>query len=69
MVVNNAEMQANQGDSKNVAGITERKIVKYGTLHLEVSDLKKTETQIYNLIQEYGGFIQSSSTRNENREV
>jgi len=69
MVVSDAKIPANQGDSKNVAGITERKIVKNGTIHLEVTDLKKTETQIYNLIQEFGGYILGSSTKNENREV
>ncbi|ADL07440.1 DUF4349 domain-containing protein [Thermosediminibacter oceani] len=69
MIVQDAITQAHQESNKNLAGTIDRKIVKNGTIHLGVNDLKETETAVYNLIQEYGGFIQSSSSRNENREV
>ncbi|KXG74466.1 hypothetical protein AN618_22960 [Fervidicola ferrireducens] len=69
MVVQDAIKENHKGASENLSGTIDRKIVKNGTLHLQVNDLKKTETQVYDLIQEYGGYIQSSSTRNENREI
>lgn len=44
MVVQDAITQAHQESNKNLAGTIDRKIVKNGTIHLEVNDLKKTET-------------------------
>jgi hypothetical protein len=69
LAVQDTKTKEHQDGNKNLAGTIDRKIVKNGTIHLEVNDLKKTETQVYNLIQEFGGYIQSSSSRNENREI
>lgn len=47
----------------------DRKVIKNGEIQLEVKDLKHTANQIFTMIKEYGGYIQSSSTRNNERQI
>lgn len=47
--------------------VIDRKIVKNGSITLAVKDLKKVEEQIYGMVEEYKGYILSSSTRNDDR--
>jgi hypothetical protein len=47
----------------------DRKVIKTGTIRLEVKDLNSAVNQIFDMIEEYGGYIQNSSTRNNDREV
>jgi len=47
--------------------VIDRKIIKNGSITLSVKDLKKVEEQIYGMVEEYNGYILSSSTRNDDR--
>jgi hypothetical protein len=54
---------------RNTLEAMDRKVIKTGTIRLEVKDLNSAVNQIFDMIEEYGGYIQNSSTRNNDREV
>ncbi|HHW01372.1 MAG TPA: DUF4349 domain-containing protein [Thermoanaerobacterales bacterium] len=47
----------------------DRKVIKNGEIQLEVKDLRETVNRIFTIVKEYGGYIQSSSTRNNERQI
>jgi len=57
---------ANVAAAPNLS-VIDRKIIKNGSITLAVKDLKKVEEQIYGMVEEYKGYILSSSTRNGDR--